>query len=273
MSSFIDVRRLGFTARPPQNFFTRFRQPKPVPRPIVQDITFSLNLGDWVILYGAPGAGKTTLLRLLAGHIAPTAGTIAINGQSPEAARAHFIRLENSRRVPALSPLSTTQRLDHELSYAAASDAPLILLDDVADAIGVQPLKAWLWKSFQHRTVVITTRDPQVAQALGLPILLLHRGSLAASGTLGELASRLSAPRSLDAWIEGIRYDIFREIKKHPGVASVRLEVDGRYKGQRLRIMLKSARFLPALYDLVSRVPLIRIEEVPVRLEDVLKKL
>lgn len=263
MSSFVDVRRLGFSARPPQNFFTRLTRRQAAPYPILQDITFSLNLGDWVTLYGAPGAGKTTLLQLLAGKLSPSEGTIATSGQ-PELVSA--LEMKSSTR-------SATEALQEKIIEVSRRDSPLILLDDVADTLGVPETKRLLLQDFKNRTVIIATRFPATAEALGLPVLLMHRGSLACHGTCDEMGRRVAAPRTLNAWIEGIRYDIFREIKKHPGVADVRLEVDGRYRGQRLAITLKSSRYLPALYDLVSRVSVVRLEEVPVKLEDILKKL
>jgi heme ABC exporter ATP-binding subunit CcmA len=48
----------------------------------LKDIRLELRPGDLVALLGPNGAGKTTLLKLLAGLIAPTTGSILIDGQS-----------------------------------------------------------------------------------------------------------------------------------------------------------------------------------------------
>ncbi len=48
----------------------------------LKDIRLELPPGDLVALLGPNGAGKTTLLKLLAGLIAPTTGSILIDGQS-----------------------------------------------------------------------------------------------------------------------------------------------------------------------------------------------
>ena len=40
-------------------------------KPALQHIDFSVNEGDFVLLFGASGSGKTTLLRLLKQEIAP----------------------------------------------------------------------------------------------------------------------------------------------------------------------------------------------------------
>jgi NitT/TauT family transport system ATP-binding protein len=47
-------------------------------RPILRDITLGVVRGGFLCIIGASGSGKTTLLRLIAGLIAPTAGTIRI---------------------------------------------------------------------------------------------------------------------------------------------------------------------------------------------------
>ena len=46
----------------------------------VQDVTLSLEEGEFVSLLGPSGCGKTTILRMIAGFIRPNAGTIAMNG-------------------------------------------------------------------------------------------------------------------------------------------------------------------------------------------------
>jgi putative ABC transport system ATP-binding protein len=49
---------------------------------ILQDIGFAVEPGETVAVVGASGSGKSTLLGLLAGLDVPSAGSIAINGQS-----------------------------------------------------------------------------------------------------------------------------------------------------------------------------------------------
>src|SRR3954467_6191017 len=50
-------------------------------RVAVQDLSFELRRGEIFALLGPNGAGKTTTLRMLAGLIAPTTGTIQVDGE------------------------------------------------------------------------------------------------------------------------------------------------------------------------------------------------
>jgi ABC-2 type transport system ATP-binding protein len=49
-------------------------------RVVVDDVTFDVARGEIVALLGPNGAGKTTTLRILAGLIAPTSGSVTIDG-------------------------------------------------------------------------------------------------------------------------------------------------------------------------------------------------
>jgi NitT/TauT family transport system ATP-binding protein len=53
----------------------------------LQDINLEIRSGAFVSLIGPSGCGKSTLLRLLGDLLAPTAGTIRVNGRSPREAR------------------------------------------------------------------------------------------------------------------------------------------------------------------------------------------
>ncbi len=55
--------------------------------PVLEDITFSIERGDFCVIIGPNGGGKTTLLKLLLGIIKPKKGTIKILGKPPYAVR------------------------------------------------------------------------------------------------------------------------------------------------------------------------------------------
>jgi len=55
--------------------------------PILQDITFHLEQGDFLGILGPNGGGKTTLLKLLLGILKPNRGVIKILGEAPHDAK------------------------------------------------------------------------------------------------------------------------------------------------------------------------------------------
>jgi ABC-type multidrug transport system ATPase subunit len=169
--------------------------------------------------------------------------------------------------------LSTALRLKLNLARAALSDAPLILLDDVADHLGGAYTADLIAALYAGRTVLVATRRAETAEQLALPLLILHNGRLTHFGTVEEIAADLSCPRIVDVWIEGLRYDLLRRVREQSGVIEARLLPSTQFSGQRLRITLHSARHLPALYDLVSRAPLIKVVELPTPLNEILSRL
>jgi len=57
------------------------------PLEVLRDITLTIGQGEFISLLGPSGCGKSTLLRLVADILAPTEGTIEIQGRRPDEAR------------------------------------------------------------------------------------------------------------------------------------------------------------------------------------------
>ena len=54
-------------------------------RTLFSGLDFSVDAGQWLMLTGTNGSGKSTLLRLIAGLVAPTAGTVRWRGEARSA--------------------------------------------------------------------------------------------------------------------------------------------------------------------------------------------
>jgi nitrate/nitrite transport system ATP-binding protein len=101
-------------------------------RPVLRDVSLSVDRGEFVSIVGAMGSGKTTLLSILAGLVAADAGTVQVDGEAVVGVRNNaafvfqnysllpwFTALENVRlAVEASSP-----SLSREQQKARARDA------------------------------------------------------------------------------------------------------------------------------------------------------
>ena len=57
---------------------------------VLQNITFTVQPGDFLAIIGPNGGGKSTLLRLLLGLLTPSQGEVRIFGKEPAASRSHM---------------------------------------------------------------------------------------------------------------------------------------------------------------------------------------
>lgn len=102
----------------------------------LENLSFEIRKGEFFSIVGPSGCGKTTLLNILAGLIVPTAGSISVFGDSPEA---HL----NKKKIgmvfqdPALFDWRTVKEniaLPLELN-AVAGDVSAI--SDIIDLVGL----------------------------------------------------------------------------------------------------------------------------------------
>ncbi len=83
----------------------------------VNDVSFSIPTGQIVGLLGPNGAGKTTTMRMITGFLAPTAGTILIDGTDISTAP-----VESKRKIgymPESAPLYSDMIVEDYLKYVA----------------------------------------------------------------------------------------------------------------------------------------------------------
>ena len=62
--------------------------------PAIEDVSFSMDDGEFAFLVGPSGSGKTTIIKLLTGEIASTEGRVVVNG--------YDMGTISQRRIPAL---------------------------------------------------------------------------------------------------------------------------------------------------------------------------
>ena len=119
----------------------------------VDEVSFTLERGEFVALVGPSGSGKTTMLAMLAGLLQPTSGSIAIDGQDlfemKESARAEFRRrrigftFQANNLVPYLTVLENVElllRLNGQYNAAGKRRAKeLLVLLGLEERLNVLP--------------------------------------------------------------------------------------------------------------------------------------
>src|SRR6267154_2269868 len=81
-------------------------------RSLFAGLSFALSAGEALLLLGPNGAGKTTLLRIVAGLLAPAAGTIRVEGGDAERSVG-----EQCHYVGHLNALKSSLTLEENASF------------------------------------------------------------------------------------------------------------------------------------------------------------
>lgn len=151
-------------------------------RPVLEDVTFTVNAGECVGLCGENGAGKTTLLRILVGLERPDAGSVRLDTKDVGMVHQHFslvpaltvaenvwlgiepvralmldrkAAVEKTRSLAAslgitidperrVETLTVGEKQRVELLKAVRTDTKLLLLDEPTAVLGPQDIDAFL---------------------------------------------------------------------------------------------------------------------------------
>ncbi len=149
--------------------------------------------GDVVGLVGPNGAGKSTLLRVLAGLLAPEAGSVTV---SPPDAELGFLAQEIERRPDESVAAHLERRTGVAAAHEAMDDAAAALATDHDDATAErysQALERWLrlgGADFEPRRDAVAA-DLGLTVDLDLPMTALSGGEAARVGLAVLLLSRL----------------------------------------------------------------------------------
>ena len=105
------------------------------PSPVLKNISFSIQAGEFIGIVGPVGSGKTTLLHLLARLYPANPGSILINETAVEQ-----IRSEDLRQILTLVPQEAflfSDTISQNMSYGLPSVAPLDKLSSAAQSVDI----------------------------------------------------------------------------------------------------------------------------------------
>ncbi len=211
-------------------------------REVLRDVNCRIPSDRVVGLLGRNGAGKTTLLRLILGHAWPTRGRIRVDAPAPRriwlpegraiAELGRPLDWARAMELPDLDEelaegldvrplwrrpvrtLSNGQRRLVEIYLTLATDADLVLLDE--PTAGLDPVHLEVVKRAVRRraadgaTVVLSTHLIREMEDVVDHVLLLHAGSMLATGDADELRRDLGAfvpvarPAAMDGLCDGV---------------------------------------------------------------------
>ena len=216
-------------------------------RRAVDDLSFSVPTGQIVGLVGPNGAGKSTTMNMLTGYLAPTSGTVSIEGHDilddPIQARRCIGYL------PEIPPLYQDMKVDEYLRFVAelrgipraqraeevATAASQAGVTDVIDRL-IRNLS----KGYRQRVGLAAALlgDPQViildeptvglseVQTICDRVLIISGGKLVAQGTPEELASRLASRGMISATAQGGREAVLAAAAALPGLSDLRVTAE-----------------------------------------------
>ncbi|MGH7317085.1 MAG: ATP-binding cassette domain-containing protein, partial [Candidatus Rokuibacteriota bacterium] len=197
-------------------------------RVVLNDRDVSLDEGEIVALMGRNGAGKTTLLRCLAGLHRPESGRVEVAGRASVAGGnvalcpqrpdsllfAETVAGEVEATLKAIGSdgsagevleelgiaelrarhprdLSAGQRLLVAIAAIAATDAPVLLLDEPTRGLDQESkarlvgfLRTWAGRG---RAVILATHDVELAAEVATRVVMIASGDVIAQGEPGEV--------------------------------------------------------------------------------------
>lgn len=190
---------------------------------VLQDVSLSLEPGAVTALIGPNGSGKTTLLRTLTGILTPDSGTVSYHG--PERDReigylpqqpafrpgftaretlAFYTSLVGGDPATLLDRVGLADAAEREvdalsggmrrllgIAQATVGDPPVVVLDEPASGLDPgmrqQTFEVARDLAADGAAVLLSTHEMNLTEQYADRIVMLDRGTVHATGTLGEL--------------------------------------------------------------------------------------
>lgn len=113
---------------------------------ILKDISFAVEIGEYIGIIGPNGGGKTTLLKLIMGFLTPTSGSLTLSGLSPVQARSEIGYVPQAMRFDRQFPISVFElvlsgRLSKLPWYGMYSSEDRRLARETIELLGLQDIQ------------------------------------------------------------------------------------------------------------------------------------
>ncbi|MEZ5262995.1 MAG: ABC-F family ATP-binding cassette domain-containing protein [Acidimicrobiales bacterium] len=205
-------------------------------RPLLQDVSLTINTGDRLGVVGINGTGKSTLLRIIAGRLAPERGTVRRAGGARISLLDQAAELPDTTALAAVgegweaeaalsrlglgeladrpvAALSGGQRKRVALARALLEPAELLILDEPTNHLDVDGIEWLEAKLAQLRgAVLLVTHDRHVLDQVTNRMVELDRGR--AHVHQGGYASYLDARAEREAQAARAE-DVRRNLARH----------------------------------------------------------
>ncbi len=114
--------------------------------PVLEDITFDIEEGDYLGIIGPNGGGKSTLLKIMLGLIKPSKGKVKIYGKSPYQSRKHIGYVPQYTSFDRQYPINVWDvvmmgRLNKTSLFKKYSDEDERIADESLEKVGMPRVK------------------------------------------------------------------------------------------------------------------------------------
>ena len=151
--------------------------------PMVTNLSFSVNDGEFVSVIGASGCGKSTLFRLINGLEKPQSGEILVNGVSIEKQKNYSSFMPQVGLIDYIDkyPKDLSGGMKQRVAFARTllAGADMLLLDEPFSALDYLTrvdMQEWLLTQWQNsgKTIIFITHDVEEAVFLSKRIFVIQ---------------------------------------------------------------------------------------------------